>query len=378
MSSRLAAEAHGVLLDAIYAAATDVSRWPEFIDRVSDCFGGPSTLFLRPGDDPSGTRILAGNLDPERINSHNAYYAKLIPWRPHVGRSHPVLDLGEDRVAMEEFLRTEYYNDWMRPQDLLYWVGVRPDFGDDGCLGLGVSRSGRHEAFSECELNLLMSISGHLQRAGEIARRLTLFDAQAQATSALLDDLNAGVLLVDADLRVRFVNAVAEELLAAGDGLCVRSGRLRTATPRLQATLSEAVRRATRLSRDGAAFGSTLTLKRSGGAAPLALNIGPLDERSRAPFAMGPLAIIVIGAPERDTAVDPERLRAAYDLTPAEARLAVALCAGRSLAEHAVDAGVSLNTVKYHLKAVFEKTGESRQPDLVRRLIGNPALRRSR
>jgi hypothetical protein len=31
--------------------------------------------------------------------------------------------------------------------------------------------------------------------------------------------------------------------------------------------------------------------------------------------------------------------------------------------------------VKFHLKSVFDKSGEARQTDLVRRLIANPALR---
>jgi DNA-binding CsgD family transcriptional regulator len=89
----------------------------------------------------------------------------------------------------------------------------------------------------------------------------------------------------------------------------------------------------------------------------------------------GLLALVLASAPEMEAGFGEQGLRAVYDLTPAEARLAAALCAGQSLADHAESAGVSLNTVKYHLKSVFGKTGETRQPDLVRRLMADPVLR---
>jgi DNA-binding CsgD family transcriptional regulator len=65
---------------------------------------------------------------------------------------------------------------------------------------------------------------------------------------------------------------------------------------------------------------------------------------------------------------------AAYGLTPAEARLAIALLAGRRLADYAAEQKISLNTAKYHLKQVFAKTGHTRQADLVRDLLLNPVL----
>jgi DNA-binding CsgD family transcriptional regulator len=64
-----------------------------------------------------------------------------------------------------------------------------------------------------------------------------------------------------------------------------------------------------------------------------------------------------------------------FDLTPAEARLVVGLCAGQTLADYAGHSGTSLNTIKTHLKRVFDKTGEARQADLVRRVAGDVALR---
>ena len=57
-----------------------------------------------------------------------------------------------------------------------------------------------------------------------------------------------------------------------------------------------------------------------------------------------------------------------------EARLVAALCAGRTLAEFAGAGGVSLTTARTHLVAAFAKTGENRQADLIRRVLGDFAL----
>ena len=82
---------------------------------------------------------------------------------------------------------------------------------------------------------------------------------------------------------------------------------------------------------------------------------------------IGPLAMVLVTDPQRGSSPGEDGLRAMFDLTPAEAKLVVALCGGETLATYADTTGTSLNTAKTHLKRVFEKTGETRQADLIRR-----------
>lgn len=58
----------------------------------------------------------------------------------------------------------------------------------------------------------------------------------------------------------------------------------------------------------------------------------------------------------------------AFGLTPAEVRLAMALCEGVSLRGFAEQQGLSVNTARNQLTAVFEKVGVNRQTELVRAL----------
>jgi DNA-binding CsgD family transcriptional regulator len=57
-------------------------------------------------------------------------------------------------------------------------------------------------------------------------------------------------------------------------------------------------------------------------------------------------------------------LEQAFGLTPAEARLASQIAAGKTLAEIARQQGSGRETLRSQLKAVFEKTGTSRQAEL--------------
>jgi DNA-binding NarL/FixJ family response regulator len=63
--------------------------------------------------------------------------------------------------------------------------------------------------------------------------------------------------------------------------------------------------------------------------------------------------------------VDAEALSSSFGLTPAEARVAAALTQGKQLAQIAADFAVSRTTVAFHMRNIFQKTGTSRQAELV-------------
>jgi DNA-binding CsgD family transcriptional regulator len=58
------------------------------------------------------------------------------------------------------------------------------------------------------------------------------------------------------------------------------------------------------------------------------------------------------------------RCRARFDLTEAQARLALFLAEGGTIAEYAETMAISVSTVRSHLKAIFAKTGVRRQAEL--------------
>lgn len=59
----------------------------------------------------------------------------------------------------------------------------------------------------------------------------------------------------------------------------------------------------------------------------------------------------------------------AFGLTPTEARVTVALTEGKALAQIAAEFGVSRTTIAFHMRNIFQKTGTSRQAELVALLL---------
>ncbi len=63
-------------------------------------------------------------------------------------------------------------------------------------------------------------------------------------------------------------------------------------------------------------------------------------------------------------------MRSLFDLTPAEARVARGLASGKAVDDIAVEGDVSPNTIRTHVRGVLQKTGCSRQAEVVALLNG--------
>jgi len=68
------------------------------------------------------------------------------------------------------------------------------------------------------------------------------------------------------------------------------------------------------------------------------------------------------------------QLRDAWGLSAQEARVTLRLVDGATVAECAADLGVAESTVRSHVKAVFAKTGRTRQSQLATLLQTRPGL----
>jgi DNA-binding CsgD family transcriptional regulator len=121
----------------------------------------------------------------------------------------------------------------------------------------------------------------------------------------------------------------------------------------------------------GTAAGGALRLSRPSHKRPYVAMVSPLAPR----WAREPAALVLVSDPDEAPMVPREVLIQLFGLTPAEARLALALGAGESLEDAAETFGVGLTTVRTQLRQVFAKTDTNRQADLVR-LLARLDLRR--
>jgi DNA-binding CsgD family transcriptional regulator len=83
-------------------------------------------------------------------------------------------------------------------------------------------------------------------------------------------------------------------------------------------------------------------------------------------------ALVFVSDPEAATPSRSEILRRLYGLTPAEARIADLLASGSEVGEVAARSGITLETARFHVKRVLNKTGARRQTELVRLMLSLP------
>jgi DNA-binding CsgD family transcriptional regulator len=118
-----------------------------------------------------------------------------------------------------------------------------------------------------------------------------------------------------------------------------------------------------------------MTISRPSVRRPLSLLVVPLclEYAWRQLLTAGeiPSAIILIGDPEAELAPDTGELQRCFALTPAEARFASILMAGKRLAEAAAELRVTMHTARTHLKRILSKTGTRRQGELIHLLLGS-------
>jgi DNA-binding CsgD family transcriptional regulator len=106
---------------------------------------------------------------------------------------------------------------------------------------------------------------------------------------------------------------------------------------------------------------------------PVVIHLIPVTGEARDIFGggFGVLVITAVSAPAAPTVA---LIRGLFDLTPAEARVASGIAEGLTVDQIAGQHGVTAETVRVQIKAVFAKTGVSRQSQLAALLAAVPKI----
>jgi DNA-binding CsgD family transcriptional regulator len=213
----------------------------------------------------------------------------------------------------------------------------------------------------------IAQIVPHVQRALLINRMIDLRDSEAATFAATLDGLSAGIFLVDADCRLVHANAAGHDMLREDDVLASIGGKLVARDVKSNRSLREV------FADNGDALdakGTALALTAHDGERYV-MRVLPLTSSARTRIGMTDRAVAALFV--RKVALDSpsgELVARAFELTPAELRVLLAIVEVGGVPETALALGVAETTIKTHLHRVFSKTGSSRQADLVKLAAG--------
>jgi DNA-binding CsgD family transcriptional regulator/PAS domain-containing protein len=286
--------------------------------------------------------------------------------------------LSQDYVADEELARSEFYNDFLSFSlgGAFYNAGAYWELPGQRLLFVGVQRTRRAGPLPKPAADVLRQVWPHLPRALQLTERMRGTRATQDLGFDALDLLPTGVVVLEANRRVAFVNRTAERLMREA-GMTLRLGSsLRLPAAEEDDHLAQLIWRATRRDAGIPPLPGAMRCTRAAAAGPpLSLLVAPFQPRQhRRSEGSQPLAMVLMTAPPSQSNNLSGQIAQLFGLSPSEAEVAVALAGGLSPEEIARDRRVPVLTIRSQIKSAMFKTGTRRQGELIRLLLSLPRL----
>jgi DNA-binding CsgD family transcriptional regulator len=351
----------GLALEACYDAILAPSRWPAALQMLAESVGAASCTFVvhDSGDAPA----------PVPMSSEHAEFSDLwLRNQPHAPDPHPKRCISfakaghasiiEHQVSSEEERRTlPYYWETARPARR-EWLATAFFRVDDRSWCMPFYRGDDRGPFTPDDASKLGRVGPHIGAIASLAKKFSAFDVDSKLST--LGRVRCAAIAIDALGRVQHANEVAQQLMS--DGLNLFRGRLVVSDPANNRRLQHLIDSVLFANVGAASLCQPVVLDRDAApwllveAMPVSAFGADFFSRSRAVLLLTNLA----AAPQPDAKL----LRTAFGLTSAEARLAALLASGMGINGAATRLGVSRETARTQLKAVFAKTHTCRQAEL--------------
>ena len=336
------------LLQTLYGGLTQSPPWEDFLRALAAITDTTfATLLIGRGNAGVDALVTPG-ADPERAQEYQ-----------RMSQADPFVGLPEGQVvSFRDFVShvPARFRDWLDVARSVEILGVDLHRPPDVAVRLRLTRDSDHAEFGDAERDLLERLIPHLRIALDLHARLTSTLAESQLFSSAMAGLAVATLILDREGRILRRNDVAARMLADGSIVAEQHGKLEPRTGSSAATINRIL-----ASPPPAGEEILFDVASAGGT--------PLHARARAipssAYGDGAWLALFIADTSRPAGPSEDLLRERFQLTRAEAGLALHLAQGATLADAADALGIAYNTARSHLRAIFAKTSTHRQLELV-------------
>jgi DNA-binding CsgD family transcriptional regulator len=351
-------------LEACHDAILAPTRWPSALQSLGESLGAASCTFYEHDRHWSGkVPFSTGHEEFDDLWARNQAHAP----DPHVGvylqKCNAFIRAGYPSAIEHQFSTEEeretlpYFQETARPAKrewlALAYFSVE---GGDWCLPL--FRGGDSGPFTPEDAQLVGGVGPYVAKIVSLARKFAAFDVASKLS--ILERVGSGAVVIDGAGRVTQMNLHAQNLLGANFNL-VR-GRPTAHDPASNRRLQQLISFALHAKRGSAQPYAPTVVDRD--EAPwLLVEAMPVTAFGSDLFSSGRVILLLtdLRSPLRPEAT---QFCAAFGLTVAEAKLAAKLASGVGIDGAASSLGVSRETARSQLKAVFAKTNTRRQAEL--------------
>ena len=356
------------LIDRIYECSVVPELWPDVLDelaKLTDSIGG--MLFsARKAVNWTATESVFDAFD---TYVKDGWFEKCPRRTCMMGKSEPTFFVEQDFFSEEELAKNPFYRDFFHPRNLGWSAGTLLQMPTGDNIVFSIERHLEQGPIERNHVDRLNELRPHLLRSAFVSTRLGL--QRAQGASETLSKFGMPALVLDA--QGKFVEA-NERAQSISDHVKFNDvGRhVSFSDRRAGAFLTSALETLDRVvSTDSLSF----PVRNQDGNAIFVGHVMPIKLAAHDIFANS-YALLFFTPLDQNRPPSTALMRSLFDMTMAETRIAKGLMKGQTLKEIAADGSVSIATVRSQFSSVLEKTGCSRQAELVG-LLANIALGQS-
>ncbi|MDP9010349.1 MAG: helix-turn-helix transcriptional regulator [Pseudomonadota bacterium] len=361
------------IIENLYAGALDAAAWGHAMAGMTDLLHCSGVILFAA--DPSTQTVTRDEVYPgvqEIMRLYREHWAAEDIRITH-GLTAPVGEPRHERQMVEkhEWQRTAILNEFLLPLDIPFILATWLHKSPHKVVAITFEGSLRRGPFDENDSRQFKRLIPHVRRALEIRDRLGAYEVRASALSSVVEQSHIGVIMLDQKGRILDATGLAEQLLkvecgmhrASDHALCLRE----PAGSQLRQWVMTGLPPKDNLQ-------GCLSVPRGGGLQSIRLLVTPMPAVRVAWTGTDPRWLVFIFDPERRLAPVAEFISRELGISAREGEIAVLLSLGHTLSSVATRLGISLHTVRVHLKHIFEKTGCHSQSDLVRLVLLSPAI----
>jgi len=357
------------LTDDIYGAILDKSRWLDVLRQTTQFVGAQAGVLLWRSE-------VSGAADPvyysfgieSRYAESYVEHAKLDPLMVAMF-SREIGDVASatELVPRSVFVESRFYKDWALPQGWARSVHVNLDKSPTSFVYLSLWRSGTGGSVGWPAMDRLRLLASHLRRAVLVRKFIDRHTAEAATLGDTLDGIGPGLFFVNADAHILEANANGRAMLEQGTLVRAHGGRLVPADRDAEQGLTEILCGFESGNAASSVRPASVLLSTRAGE-PFVAHVVPLIEgvRRSTGSAYTAVAAVFVQRASFELPSSREIIAKSYKLTPTELRVLLAIVEVGGVPKVSEAMGITVSTVKTHLRRLFAKTSTDRQADLVK------------
>jgi DNA-binding CsgD family transcriptional regulator/PAS domain-containing protein len=360
----------GVIYDCIAAPAV----WSQALQNIVEHFESDVVWLGVSNPRLQKTRLAAMAGDPDRSQllmrhvDQNPFFKILhkLEIDEPTGLQQLCNLMGTDGV--EIFQNSDFVQNYVVPTGMTDGVAISLMNHTDRVATLGMVGSANGSPYTSVEYETLALLAPHIRRAVTIG---DLFETQARESNMfreVVESFNFAVLVVDADMQLLFANPAAENYLREASLLKSNGAKLSFENELAHFAIQKAVVLSERAEVALAGSGIGVPLYKT--QFPAVAHVLPLGRRNeRTQFHNRAAAAIFVATPRTDPLPSIDAVAALFGLTSAEKHVATQAANGLVVSEIALARGVSVNTVRSQIDAIYAKTGQNSQLGLQKLIL---------